>query len=80
MFIPQSGLPAWSLLEKYRCTYKEKQSLVAVMATQNSYVVTTDEVVVNPKFYAYKNDRLIGEYDTYGEALFVCEQLAKKEQ
>lgn len=80
MFIPQYGLPAWSLLEKYRASYKDKQSMIAVMATQNSYVVTTDEVVVNPKFYAYKNDRLIGEYDTYGEALFVCEQLAKKEQ
>ena len=80
MFIPQNGLPAWSLLEKYRAAYKEKQSLIAVMNTQNSYIVTTDEVVVNPKFYVYKNDRLIGEYDTYGEALFVCEQLAKKEQ
>lgn len=80
MFIPQNRLPAWSLLEKYRAAYKEKQSLIAIMATQNSYIVTTDEVVVNPKFYAYKNDRLIGEYDTYGEALFVCEQLAKKEQ
>ena len=79
MFIPQNGLPAWSLLEKYRAAYKEKQSLIAVMATHNSYVITTDEVVVNPKFYAYKNDRLIGEYDTFGEALFVCEQLAKKE-
>ena len=80
MFIPQNGLPAWSLLEKYRAVYKDKQSMIAVMNTQNSYVVTTDEVVVNPKFYAYKNDRLIGEYNTYGEALFVCEQLAKKEQ
>ena len=79
MFIPQNGLPDWSLLEKYRAAYKDKQSLTAVMNTQNSYVVTTDEVVVNPKFYAYKNDRLIGEYDTFGEALFVCEQLAKKE-
>lgn len=79
MLIPQNGLPAWSLLEKYQCTYKDKQSLIAVMNTQNSYVITTDEVVVNPKFYAYKNDRLISEYDTYGEALFMCEQLAKKE-
>ena len=80
MFIPQNGLPAWSLLEKYIAAYKEKQSIIAVMNTQNSYIVTTDEVVVNPKFYAYKNDRLICEYDTFGEALFVCEQLAKKEQ
>ena len=79
MFIPQNGLPAWSSLEKYQAAYKDKQSLIAVMNTQNSYVVTTDEVVVNPKFYSYKNDRLIGEYDTFGEALFVCEQLAKKE-
>lgn len=80
MLIPQNGLPAWSLFEKYRVAYKDKQSLIAVMNTQNSYIVTTDETMLNPKFYVYKNDRFIGEYDTYGEALFVCEQLAKKEQ
>lgn len=80
MLIPQNGLPAWSLLEKYWAAYKDKQSLIAVMNTQNSYIVTTDETMLNPKFYVYKNDRFIGEYDTYGEALFVCEQLAKKEQ
>lgn len=83
MFIPQNGLPAWSVVDKanqYRAQEYTKGFIVAVMNTQNSYVVTTDEVVVNPKFYSYKNDKLIGEYDTYGEALFVCEQLAKKEQ
>ena len=80
MLVPQHGLPAWSLFEKYKCVYKNRQYIVAAMNTQNSYVVTTDEVVVNPKFYSYKNDRFIGEYDTFGEALFLCEQLAKKEQ
>lgn len=79
MFIPQYGLPAWSLIEKYQCVYKNRQFIIAVMNTQNSYVITTDETMLNPKFYSYKDDKLIGEYDTYGEALFMCEQLAKKE-
>lgn len=83
MFLPQNGLPAWSLLDKsnqYRCQEYGRELIVAVMNTQNSYVVTTDEAILNPKFYAYKNDSLIGEYDTYGAALFNCEKLALKEK
>ena len=83
MFLPQNGLPSWSLLDKanqYRCQEYGRGLIVAVMNTQNSYVVTTDETLLNPKFYSYKNNRLIGEYNTFGEALFNAEKLAKKEK
>lgn len=83
MFFPQNGLPAWSVVDKanqYRAQEYTKGLIVAVMNTQNSYVVTTDETFLNPKFYAWKNDKQIGEFDTFGEAIFNCEKLALKEK